>query len=1430
MNSRTFLVIAASLLTRISHAQTTLTWSGTDGVMNTAANWSPATVPLGTAQDQMLFNGSSTVNNLAFPGGTFSGNPGLGGLTVAAAQASALTITNSGAAASVFRLASNSSMNIESGAGAVTFGGTGATFFINLGNVAASVNTFTNNSSNLATISSNVSLNATGGGSGSQAAFGGTGDWAMAGNFTSSVSRGVLKNGTGRLTLSNTANAFAGGLTINGGIVRLGASEVITNSQTAAVNAAGILDLNGFNETINGITGTGIIQNEGAGTSTLTVGASNGTATFGGTLRNNSGAGIGIVALTKTGTGTLTLSGASTHTGLTTISGGTLAFAGNLPGAVTVQSGGTLNGEGSIGGNISFDGGSGLLIDATTAGALQAAGNLSLTGTVNVGFSKAPTSTAPFTILTYTGTLTGGAANLSISGGSSNYRTPTINDTVPNIITASVGSESRTWNGGTAWDINTSPNWLEGDNRFLQVDSVSFGDVGAGSIALTGVLIPASITVNSSADYTFTAAANNLIAGSGPLVKSGVGSLTLGGVNTFSGSITVNGGTLKPASSQALGANGKTITVSPGGALDTNGMLTVARDYAAVISGDGIGGTGAILNSGAAHNNGFTSITLAGDATIGGTNRWDVRPITAGTGLLNLAGFTLTKTGANTIAIVDSVISADGQIDINQGALSLSRNAVSGAGTINVNSTGILRFENNTSGTITKPINVNNGTINVLGTAFTVDSPVTVTNTGSIDAAINLTLTNTVSGNGLLTKLGAAAVILTGNATHSGGTTVSVGTLQIGNGGMTGSIAGDITNAGNVTFNRLDDITITNVISGMGSVTKLGAGTLSFSNPQTYTGATAISAGNILLAAANRLPVVTPVTLTNTAATNLNLNGFSQEIRSLAGGGALGGNVINAGTAATLTIRPTTTDGATFSGLIDGNIRLQVVGDKVAPSFVAPRQRLGNIANTFNGGTLVDGATLLARQDGSLGTIPLTFEPAHIILQNNGTLLNEADLNALNIHPNRGITLETGGGAFVAGFNQNVTINSVITGDAGNNITILGNNGTVVFTADNTYLGDTILGPVTANGTSRLRVGNGGLTGTLGGGNLSNDGQLTFDRNGNYAFAGAITGSGTLTTQGPGTVALNGVCTYTGATTISAGTLAINNTHGASAITVTAAGTLAGTGTISGTVTLDGTISPGNSVGKLTTTSLTEFHGGSKYVWEIGNWTGTVPGVDWDHFVTQEFTTTATASSKMIVAVNGTPAGFSESTKSFEIARSAVAFQPEILDAIAVDASAFAGAGNWSLRLADSNHALVLAYTSFNPGLYQTWIDSFPSITDPLKKTPTSDADADGLANMVEYVLNADPSNGSSTNRPTAQLSNNGENLVFVFTRLKEAASAGFTSSVECSETLLAGSWTTATSPMTAIQDNGTTEMLTVTIPIPPGADNYFARLVVTAP
>jgi autotransporter-associated beta strand protein len=139
------------------------------------------------------------------------------------------------------------------------------------------------------------------------------------------------------VVLANTANNYTGDTVIgtNGpgfyaagtqACLKLGAAGVIPNGAgkgNVVINQAynGLLDLAGFNQTINGLSGDGVITNS-TGNSVLTVGNNNQSSLFSGVIQNTSGR----LAVTKIGSGILTLGGSNTYTGNTLINGGTLAL------------------------------------------------------------------------------------------------------------------------------------------------------------------------------------------------------------------------------------------------------------------------------------------------------------------------------------------------------------------------------------------------------------------------------------------------------------------------------------------------------------------------------------------------------------------------------------------------------------------------------------------------------------------------------------------------------------------------------------------------------------------------------------------------------------------------------------------------------------------------------------------------------------------------------------------------------------------------------------------------------------------------------------------------------------------------------------------------------------------------------------------------
>ncbi|MBB5031402.1 beta strand repeat-containing protein [Prosthecobacter vanneervenii] len=248
------------------------------------------------------------------------------------------------------------------------------------------------------------------------------------------------------VVFSQTSNNYAGTTNVyNGGVLKNGASGVLPDATTltlgdATSNSAGTYDLNGYNETIGGLssagTGAAVITNGAAsGTSTLTVSSA---GVFNGVIQDGAAA---QTALVKTGTGTtLTLGGAVTYTGKTTLSGGTLALAGsasiNASSWVQVDSGATLDVSGVAGG-YSQNGSTGV---RAISGTGTVVGSLGVGGavTLSAGASSDPTSIATagdgLGTLTVNGDLTllGGASTLlpralfQIGAATGNTSDPTV--------------------------------------------------------------------------------------------------------------------------------------------------------------------------------------------------------------------------------------------------------------------------------------------------------------------------------------------------------------------------------------------------------------------------------------------------------------------------------------------------------------------------------------------------------------------------------------------------------------------------------------------------------------------------------------------------------------------------------------------------------------------------------------------------------------------------------------------------------------------------------------------------------------------------------------------------------------------------------------------------------------------------------------------
>lgn len=132
------------------------------------------------------------------------------------------------------------------------------------------------------------------------------------------------------------------------------------------------------------------------------------------------------------------------------------------------------------------------------------------------------------------------------------------------------------------------------------------------------------------------------------------------------------------------------------------------------------------------------------------------------------------------------------------------------------------------------------------GTAGSIDGPISINGELIIDRSDSYTMDDAIGGSGSLIQNGTGTLILSSaDFTFTGTTTVNDGTLQIGIGGTSVEFASDIVNNSVLVFNRADAMTYDGGISGSGTVTKEGSGTLVLTGSHSYDGATTVSEGTL---------------------------------------------------------------------------------------------------------------------------------------------------------------------------------------------------------------------------------------------------------------------------------------------------------------------------------------------------------------------------------------------------------------------------------------------------------------------------------------------------------------------------------------------------------------------------------------------------------
>lgn len=299
----------------------------------------------------------------------------------------------------------------------------------------------------------------------------------------------------------------------NEGTLRIVTTNGINTSAILGTGQSGatVFDLNGFNQTLAGLTKgsfAATITNNGATASTLTLNMSTAT-TFGGTFA----AGTSAVNLVKSGLGTLTLSGTSdAAVGSLVVNEGGLSLTGTLGNSgftSTINAGAILSGEGTFGGNLTINGATILANPVTTLG-LKANGNLTTASGNSVELTTLPANSSPIEILSCVGVLTSSPAHFSLLN-SSIYRNPQFQVNANNVTLSLDAPLDLTWTGvgGTTWDAGVTSNWVDGilaASKFFNFDNVTFGNSGGGTVSVPNTLSSGSFTVNSNDNWLFQGA------------------------------------------------------------------------------------------------------------------------------------------------------------------------------------------------------------------------------------------------------------------------------------------------------------------------------------------------------------------------------------------------------------------------------------------------------------------------------------------------------------------------------------------------------------------------------------------------------------------------------------------------------------------------------------------------------------------------------------------------------------------------------------------------------------------------------------------------------------------------------------------------------------------------------------------------------------
>lgn len=767
---------------------TTQNWVGPAAWINSTANNAIFT---GTPSKFVDVNDVINVGNITF--GSSGWNIGdlsapTGSLNLAAP--STITVTNTGDTDTISAAIASGALT-KAGAGTLVLSGTntfsGAVNVTGTGNLKITSNTALGDTTSGTTVASGASLilgngvtvtgealSIAGNGSNSagalQADNGATATWtgtitldAAAGgrvgagsggtlNLTGLIQGAAAANGLvvgeipsaaspGTVIISGTGNTYAGSTSIVRGVLQLGATNALPTGTTVNVSSStsatedAVFDLHGFNQTVAGITrtntgGAGIITNNGATPSTLTVADSTSVA-FSGIIRD----GTSTVALTKSGTTTLTLSGANTYTGATTISAGTLSLTGSLAGTAITVSGGATGGilnessTGVIGGASSLNVATGSFSGATnlTPGVTLAGVN-TFTGAVTVGTTGATPVSGVLYVTNNFGL--GNTSGVTVNGASAPASASEVvlgNNVTVTGTTITLNGIGTNSNGALQSAPSSTATWA---GNIVAASATRIGGGDSGTLNVNGVISGAQGIA-----IVFGRANNS--------------TTVLNAVNTYLGDTVIfanaanTNATLKIGVDNAINASSRLSTLgaamlaNSSATLDLNGHILTLRGLdTSLIPSAGHAETAIVANNAA----GTTSILTVGDTTGSVTFGGTIKDGTSGAGgmsLVKINAGTQILTGSNTYTGTTTVNA--GTLQIGAGSATNTTGTGTLASTSFILNGGTLSLNNAGSGNNNTNRISDTATLSLRGGGFSlVGSDQTSTNSSETVGTFNL--------------------------------------------------------------------------------------------------------------------------------------------------------------------------------------------------------------------------------------------------------------------------------------------------------------------------------------------------------------------------------------------------------------------------------------------------------------------------------------------------------------------------------------------------------------------------------------------------------------------------------------------------------------------------------------------------------------------